>query len=232
MPKYWGWLVGVFQNGCMRIPQLNSATQPPDNSSFKTRILDDMTGYNDLYESPASPAPSLFTWTTFKFFEKFCTKQKNSSTNSPCLQPHQMVNKNSSSPSHSFKIKGTAGMASFMLINLSWYWSDTLLLHHKQEAWRHCWGCSLYSIVFLMAHLRSRLALPLVDRCHGICLVPSLAPGHMPKPAVPASSQHCSSGNSRSNNLWPAGMLTTDHVLVSFRLNSCSGFRACWYQGV
>lgn len=76
-----------------------------------------------------------------------------------------------------------------------------------------------------MSHLRCSLAVPFLptrrlDGRHDVCLLPSLAPCHMPNPAVPASSQHGSSGNRRSNNVWPDGMFTADHVLDSFRLSS------------
>lgn len=76
---------------------------------------------------------------------------------------------------------------------------------------------------FLASHLRRRLALTFIparrlDRCHYICLLPGFAPGQMPSAAVPASSQHCSSGKRRSNNLWSAGssqqIMSSPHFLI------------------
>lgn len=63
----------------------------------------------------------------------------------------------------------------------------------------------------LVSHLCRRLAFPFLpvrclDHCHGICLLPCFAPGQMPSPAVPASSQHGSSVDSRPNTLRPAGI--------------------------
>lgn len=92
------------------------------------------------------------------------------------------------------------------------------------------------------SHLRRILAFPVLplqwlDQCHGICLVPHFAPGQMPSPAVPASSQHSSSENSRPNALWQAGMCTVGHALciyfkhnISVELQVDSLFTICFVQ--
>lgn len=92
--------------------------------------------------------------------------------------------------------------------------------------------CTLCS-TFLspMSHLCRCLAFPFlpvrcVDHCHGICLLPCFAPGQMPSPAVPASSQHGGSVDSRPNTLWPAGICAVRSVIHSwFTL-----WFVCWGQ--
>lgn len=106
-----------------------------------------MSVFNHLYKPPPSQClrRQISGWAALG---KFCS---NKLIATPCLPSPQEVDE-TGSYSHNFKIKVTAGMASFMLIHLSWNQSDTLSLHHKQEEWQHRWRCSLFLIVYLTCH--------------------------------------------------------------------------------